>query len=97
MFTLERIEDRKNVVGGDQEDTLGEKGKTPCDTQHATQSQDGYNTFATAKLSVVCFGSPETKEPGQYDDEGSEGEEEDQRIVAYVDNVVDFTFYYPAP
>lgn len=83
MDTLERIEDRENVEGGDLEDTVGEEGETPCDTQHATQSQDGYNIFATsANLSVACFGSPETKERGQYDDEGSEGEEEDQRIVA---------------
>ncbi len=98
MDTLERIEDCKNVVGGDLEDTVGEEGKTPRDTQHATQSQDGYNTFTTcAWFCVVCVGSLETKEPGQYYDEGSEGEDEHQHIVAYVDNVVDVTVYYPAP
>lgn len=98
MDTLERIEDCENVGGRDPEDTVGEEGKTPRDTQHATQSQDGYNTFATsAKFCVGCVGSLETKEPGQHDDEGSEGEEEHQRIVAYVDNVVDVTVCYPAP
>ena len=98
MDTLERVKDCENVVGGDPEDAVGEEGKTPCDTQHATQSQDGHNAFAASvNLSFARIGFLETKEPGQYDDEGSEGEEEDQRIVAYVDNVVDVTVCYPAP
>lgn len=43
------------------------------------------------------FGLPEAKEPGQCDDEASEGEEEDQRIVADVDDIVDVIVCYPAP
>ena len=98
MDTLERVQGRENVVGGDPEGTIGEEGKPPCDAQHAAQSQYGYNIFAiSAHLYVACFGSLEAKEPGQHDDEGSEGEEEDQNIVAYVDNVVDVTVCYPAP
>lgn len=96
METLERIEDCENVVGGDPEDTVGEEGKTPSDTQHATESQDDYNLFAMcARLSGSC--SLEKEEPGQYDDEGSEGEDEDQNIVAYVNNVVHQIVGYPAP
>lgn len=98
MVTLEGVEDCEDVVGRDPEDAVGEEGETPCDTQHAAQSQDGYNAFATS--ANLCIGSVaplETEEPGQHDDEGDEGEEEDQRVVAYVDNVVDGTVCYPAP
>lgn len=95
---MERIKGRENVVGGDPEDTVGEEGKTPCDTQHAAQSQNGNDAFATSAILRIAYGgSLPTEEPGQYDDEGSEGEDEDQRIVAYVDNVVGVTVGYPAP
>lgn len=98
MNTLERIKDCENVVGGDPEDTVCEEGKTPCDTQHAAQSQDGDDVFATSAIFRGAYGgSLPTEEPGQYDDEGSEGEDEYQRIVAYVDDVVDVTVGYPAP
>lgn len=98
VVTLERIEDGEDVIGRDPEDTVGEEGETPRDTQHAAQSQDDYNAFATsANLRVGSVGPLETEEPGQYDDESGEGEEEDQRVVAHVDNVVDLTVRYPAP
>lgn len=95
---MKRIEDCENVVGGDLEDPIGEEGKTPRDTQHATQSQDGDNTSAiSVHFRSATFAPLETNEPGDYDDEGREGEEEDQRIVAHVDNVVDGVVCYPAP
>ena len=94
VITLERIEDGENVVGGDLEHTVCKEGKTPTDTQHATQSQDDPNTMAICgDLSV----SLETKKPDHHDDEGGEGEDEDQRIVAYVDDVVHVNVRYPAP
>lgn len=40
LITLERIQDRENVVGGNPEDTGGEEGETPSYTHHATQSHD---------------------------------------------------------
>ncbi len=96
--TLERIENRENVVGRDLEDTVGKEGTAPSDTQHAAQSHDGYNSFATfAILYIACIGSFETEEPPHNDNEGREGEEEDQRIIAYVDNIVDVAVCYPAP
>lgn len=95
---MKRIEDCENIVGGNPEDPIGEEGKTPCDTQHATQPHDGYYTLAiSVNFCGATFVSLETNEPGQYNDEGSEGEEEDQCIVAYVDNVVDVNVCYPAP
>lgn len=99
MDTLERIEGCENIVGRDLEGTVCKEGKSPCDTQNATQSEDGYNIFATSAgvANVVCSGSLKTKEPGQYDDEGRKSEEEDHRIVGYVDNVVDVPVCYPAP
>lgn len=98
LITLKRIEDCENVVGWDLEDPIGKEGKAPRDTQHAAQSQDGDNTSAfSVNLYSATFVSFDTNEPGHYDDEGSEGKEEDQRVVAYVDNVVDVNVCYPAP
>lgn len=98
LDTLERIEDGENVVRGHPQGTIGKESKTPRDAQHATQSQDGYNAFSIlACLWTPCFGYPVAIEPVQYDDEGGESEEEDQGIVAYVDNVVDVIIQYPAP
>lgn len=97
--TLERIQDRENVVGGNPEDTGGEEGETPSYTHHATQSHDDWDASYIGVYFCATFStshSLETKEPGHYDDEGSEGEEEDQRIVTYVDNVVHVIVRYPA-
>lgn len=85
--TLERIEDSENVVSRHPEDTMAEEDKTPWDTQNGTQSHDDDNVFATSvSLCNGCLMSLLTKEPRQYEDEGREGDQEDQRIVAYVDN-----------
>lgn len=92
---MERIKDSENVVGWDQERTICKKGKTPCDTQHATQSHDGPNISDT--LCVASLGSLEIKEPGQYDEGGGEGEEENHCVVSNVDDVEDVTVCYPAP
>lgn len=96
--TLERIQSCENVVGRDPEGTIGEESKTPCDSQNATQSHYDYNIWAIfACFYIGSFSFPEKKEPGHYDDEGTESEDEDQSIVAYVDNVVDIVICYPAP
>lgn len=98
MDTLERIEDRENVVGGHPKGAVGKEGKTPCDTQQATQSHDSYNAWATCViLCFACVGSLETEEPGHCDDKSSKGEDEDHHIVAYVDNVVGVIVSDPAP
>lgn len=99
MRTLERIQDSENVVGRDPEGTVGEEGETPGDPHRATQSQDDSDAlFIHAHFCgdfLVCC-SLETNEVGQYDDEGGEGEDEDQRVVTYVDNVVRGVVRYPA-
>jgi len=95
---LERIEGCENVGGRDPEDTVGEEGKTPRDTKHEIQAQDDYDAFAIFTfLCVVLFDSLKSKEPRQNNDGRTEGEEEDQRIVAYVDYIVDVIVSYPAP
>lgn len=96
--TLKRIEDRENVVGRDPKDTVGEEGETPREAQQATQSHDGHDAGAAlVDLCGVGLNPLETVEPGQDEDEAGEGEDEDQRIVAYVDNVLRVPVRYPAP
>lgn len=98
MCTLERIKDCENVVAWDLEDTIGEKSETPRNTQDATQAHDGHYVFAVVtNLWIGCFDFLQTKEPDEYDDEGGEGKEEDQCIVADVDNIVGVIVCYPAP
>lgn len=97
LDTLEGVEDCEYVVGGDPEGSVGCKGKTPRDTQNATQAHDGQDAFAILAHLSIRLGSLETKEPGHDDNEGGEGEEENHQIVADVDNVKDVTVCYPAP
>ena len=95
---MECIEDGEHVVGRDPEGTVREEGETPCDAKHETQAQNDCN--ATAILVWFfdgCIASFETEEPGQRNDERCEGEEEDQRVVSNIDNVVDVSVIYPAP
>lgn len=91
---MERTEKCENVEGRNPQDIAGEEHKAPRDTQDATQSRD--HCDVSAGFCIACVGSPETAEPANHRDEGSEGEEEDQRIVAYVDDVVDVTVGDPA-
>lgn len=93
--TLKRTEDCENVVGGNLQDTVGEEDKTPCDTQSAAQSKDNYDSCASE--CTAHFGSAVTEELGRYDDEDSNGKQENQCIVAYVYNPVDNIVCYPAP
>lgn len=98
LNTLEGVEDCENVGGRNPEVSVGEKGEAPWDTQLAAQAQGGYYTCALLALSCVeLFGSSEAKDPGQTDDDHGEGEDEDQRIVAHVDNVVNIVVVYPTP
>ena len=96
--TLKRIENGENVVGGNPEGTVGEEGETPGDTEHEAQSHDGHQAYAAfVDLLVVLLVSLEKTEPCHHDGEGDEGEDEDDSIVADVDNVVDVPVSYPAP
>lgn len=98
LNTLEGVEDCENVGGRNPKVTVGEKGEAPRDTQLAAQAQDGYYTSACLALSCVeLFGSCEANDPGQTDDDHGESEDEDQRIVADVDNVVNVIVVYPTP
>lgn len=97
VITLEWIEDGEKVVGGDAEDPVGEEGKSPRQAQQATQAHDRRYAFALPLDFRCTFKSLETNEPGHDDDEGGEGEEEDQSVVADVDDVVDVEVCYPAP
>lgn len=98
MNTLKWVEDCENVGGYHPEGAVGEESEAPRDTQLATQTQnDHYFPAGSCFLLVRCFASLETKEPGQCDDDCGEGEEEDHRIVANVDDVMDVIVVNPAP
>ena len=95
---MERIENGEDVVGGKPQDTVCKERKAPRDAQSGAQSKDTADARAAAANSDVLFSRRFGQvEPGQEDNEGGEGEEEDHGVVGDVDDVLDLLICHPAP